>query len=438
MKMNERLTTRDLAEILARETGLDNARCEKFIEALSAYITEHIETHKSVKIIGLGVFKVALVKERESVHIQTGERFVIPAHHKLSFVPDKDLKEHINRPFAFLEPVETTYSNIAEKKAAQKEKTDNQKFTVTAPVQENIEKSSTAEPNTTTTADAITAASLVSDPVIQESASSQYQYTESASGINETEKKENTRVLEAPIRKTSPKAQYHKVTYRHKKQKRIPLWWWGLLLPLFIIIGIGAGTYVFLHYNKNATVMPFRQEQKWAALDTQEVNVQESGDTIFFSENDSLPEINEAEALPPSTKREDTTEQKEEKAVVDWLATSDSEETKAQTEKKQEPKKSEPKKAKEKIIPASVLMNAGSSLTQIALEHYGDKVFWVYIYEYNKNEIGHFDNIPVGTKLRLPPPQKYGINAKSKKSVQEARQKQSDLLKWDNWDDYHQ
>jgi hypothetical protein len=81
-------------------------------------------------------------------------------------------------------------------------------------------------------------------------------------------------------------------------------------------------------------------------------------------------------------------------------------------------------------------MTAGSSLTQIAMEHYGDKVFWVYIYEYNKNQIEDFNNVPVGMEIRLPQPGIYGINAKNEDSIQKARRKQSALLKWDNWDDY--
>ena len=123
--MNERFTTRDLAELLANQTGMDLKRAEKFINALIAYISQGIERNKSVKIMGLGTFKVVLVRERESVHIQTGERFVIPAHHKLSFVPDKDFKDQINRPFAFFEPIETTDGHTPKKVSFKRDEENN-------------------------------------------------------------------------------------------------------------------------------------------------------------------------------------------------------------------------------------------------------------------------------------------------------------------------
>ena len=112
MKMNERLSTRSLAEQLANQTGLDRKSAEEFIDTLTSYFTQGLERNKVVKIFGLGVFKIMLVRERESVHIQTGERFVIPAHHKLTFIPDKNFKEQINRPFALFEPIEAPESEL--------------------------------------------------------------------------------------------------------------------------------------------------------------------------------------------------------------------------------------------------------------------------------------------------------------------------------------
>ncbi|MDR2774081.1 MAG: hypothetical protein LBC19_04945, partial [Tannerella sp.] len=148
------------------------------------------------------------------------------------------------------------------------------------------------------------------------------------------------------------------------------------------------------------------------------------------------------------------------KRVIDWLALSSENtepkqsdrSTSSATTAKQTPKQAEqkssnkatvattstaavkPKNAQaEKTIPANVRMTAGSSLTQLAMEHYGDKVFWVYIYDYNKNRIKDFNNIPVGMEIRLPQPKLYSINAKNKSSLQKARQKQSELLKWDDY-----
>ena len=38
--------------------------------------------------------------------MNTGERFVIPEHYKFSFLPDKELRELVNKPFSFFETTE--------------------------------------------------------------------------------------------------------------------------------------------------------------------------------------------------------------------------------------------------------------------------------------------------------------------------------------------
>lgn len=105
--MDEKLSIYDIAEILTAKTGREKADIETFIETLIAVINDVITHNGVVRIKGIGSFKVIPVKERESIHVNTGERIVIPAHHKLSFLPDKILKEKINRPFAFFEAIET-------------------------------------------------------------------------------------------------------------------------------------------------------------------------------------------------------------------------------------------------------------------------------------------------------------------------------------------
>ena len=46
-----------------------------------------------IMVSWLGTFKIIPVEKRESIHVNTGERFVIPEHYKFSFLPDKELRE---------------------------------------------------------------------------------------------------------------------------------------------------------------------------------------------------------------------------------------------------------------------------------------------------------------------------------------------------------
>ncbi len=65
-------------------------------------------------------------------------------------------------------------------------------------------------------------------------------------------------------------------------------------------------------------------------------------------------------------------------------------------------------------------IRSGYTLRKIALKEYGHKVFWAYIYEENKDIIKDPNNVPIGTKLRLPAKSKYGIDAKDNNSIKKA------------------
>ena len=58
-----------------------------------------------MKIKWLGTFKIQATKDRESINVNTGERFTIEGRDKLTFTPDNILKEIVNKPFAQFETV---------------------------------------------------------------------------------------------------------------------------------------------------------------------------------------------------------------------------------------------------------------------------------------------------------------------------------------------
>ena len=54
-----------------------------------------------------------------------------------------------------------------------------------------------------------------------------------------------------------------------------------------------------------------------------------------------------------------------------------------------------------------VKIKHGDRLTVIALEYYGNKLFWVYIYQHNKAVIKDPNNVPIGTVIEIPAPESY-------------------------------
>lgn len=65
-------------------------------------------------------------------------------------------------------------------------------------------------------------------------------------------------------------------------------------------------------------------------------------------------------------------------------------------------------------------VKANRYLTTMARRHYGKKIFWVYIYEENKNIIDDPDHIAPNTVVVIPPAEKYGIKAGDKESEADA------------------
>ncbi len=108
-----------LAKSISSKHGLTQAEAERFISKMFEVANEGLHEDKLLKIKWLGTFKVAPVKDRESVDVNTGERIVIEGRDKISFTPDNILKEIVNKPFAQFETVVVNdgvdFSDIDEK-----------------------------------------------------------------------------------------------------------------------------------------------------------------------------------------------------------------------------------------------------------------------------------------------------------------------------------
>jgi len=94
-----------LGKLLADKSGLSQVEAELFIRKMFDVCNQGLDDDKQVKIKWLGTFKVQATKDRESINVNTGERFTIEGRDKLTFTPDNILKEIVNKPFAQFETV---------------------------------------------------------------------------------------------------------------------------------------------------------------------------------------------------------------------------------------------------------------------------------------------------------------------------------------------
>ncbi len=96
--MNEKLSFQNIADALSQKSGVSKKVAETFSKAFFDTIVEALYMGEdSIKIKGLGTFKLVEVESRESVNVTNGERIVIPGYKKVSFAPEDSVVELLNK-----------------------------------------------------------------------------------------------------------------------------------------------------------------------------------------------------------------------------------------------------------------------------------------------------------------------------------------------------
>lgn len=98
-------TLKDLARQLASIHKMKLQDADVFINAFVETILEGLEKDNQVKIKGFGTFKLTSVRDRESINVNTGERVLISGHSKISFTPDVQMRDAVNKPFLHFDTV---------------------------------------------------------------------------------------------------------------------------------------------------------------------------------------------------------------------------------------------------------------------------------------------------------------------------------------------
>jgi len=101
--MSEKITFRELVELIAKQSEQSQSSTNSFIGELVNIIESGLRSSGSVSISGFGKFELRWMKERPGVNPQTGEEITIPGQNKVVFKPYKALREEVNRPYAKME-----------------------------------------------------------------------------------------------------------------------------------------------------------------------------------------------------------------------------------------------------------------------------------------------------------------------------------------------
>lgn len=380
--MNNRLAIQDLAGLLAEYTGKDKNSSERFLREFIAVVSEGVYTDKLVKVKGLGTFKIIPVEKRESIHVNTGERFVIPEHYKFSFLPDKELRELVNKPFSFFETTELrenvdfTDMDVVLDEPDIKE-TEDESIEEMIPEEKHLPKE---EP--VVFSEEGSAVPPEEDPVVFSEEEPAGQPEDEGMDTLEpvVDERSDSSGPDSPSEEveTGPDAERKK-----PRTKRIAV----VSMFVFLLMLFNIGLYL------NRTYF-FEKEKEPLRIDT----VFPKGETVA------------TEAVPDTT-------------IV--FANEDSSQTVGETTV--ENPEVEPEATSPKVI-ARVKIEPGSRLTLISLKYYGSKLFWVYLYEYNRAVITDPNNVPIGTVIEVPAPEMYGIDRRDRSSVEKAAARQTEIL----------
>lgn len=133
----------ELASKLMEKHGLKRTEAELFIRQFVGVINDGLKNDKSVKVKGLGTFKVQAVSARKSVDVNTGEAIVIEGRDKISFTAEAVMRDLVNAPFAQFETV-IVNDGVDFSEIDAKHETDNTE--AEEPAQEVVEQATTVEP----------------------------------------------------------------------------------------------------------------------------------------------------------------------------------------------------------------------------------------------------------------------------------------------------
>ncbi|MDR1743262.1 MAG: HU family DNA-binding protein [Dysgonamonadaceae bacterium] len=369
METNKKLNFQDLADLLAEKTSISKQDSESFLKELFAIIPESITEEEPVKLKNLGTFKLTLIQSRESVNVNTGEKIEIPSHYRLGFTPASTLKELVNKPFSHFENVllneGVSFDGIAED-------TNTPDFEEEEQTEDRMEDKSTVIP----VVEEITLSETTVEPDLSIVEVEDLKTNDINAATPEDKKTPeivDTELISVvyPVLKTKETVEPRDFQSPKKKSKPNA--------NLFVAAGIVAViaiTAFFLFHQKNANLRSqvAKHQQIEATSDVVEETPSVLPDTVAFRDQ-----------TPPET-------------------------TAA-------------------IIPDTVTLTAGKTLRLIALDKFGSREFWVYIYLKNKDKIKNPNVIPIGTKFLLPDPSEYDIDADNPKSVAKAKEIGDEALK---------
>ncbi len=388
MKNSERISAQDLTDAIAGQTKLSKKQVETFLRTFQTVLEEGLISDRQVKIKGLGTFKLQWNEPRKSVSVQTGEEYIIPGHTKIVFAPESALRDLINAPYLNLNPV-----NINEKASEEifdpLKKLGEEAQEIMAIISDlngiNKPKNSEVAPVEGAKEEEKTEIEKekIDEPIASQTEETPQKIEEEIPTIP-TVVAPTTVVTPLAESVPPPQPEQPKRTIPVKKPKRK---WWKMLLLILLLFLLAGGSYYLW---KNGKIEKWKNELIPIVQQTGE-KIQNLFQKEIPQEEEILDENNEI-VMPT----QDKTAVQLETSIFNQPRTYD-------------------------IFLTMEVLRRGAYLTVLAEKYYGNRAFWVYIYEANQNTIANPDQISEGTRVKIPKLPAELIDVNNPQTIEYAR-----------------
>lgn len=431
--MNNKITFHQLAENVSRLTSVSSESAETFIKGFFDTLTEALEKGETVRIKGLGTF-TPIKSEEECV----------------DFIPDRDLADTVNAPFAPFQAEEINTGVTDEMlDGFNPAPSAAEKAIASAAVTEEIEE---AEPEALpqTPEEDVVVEERTTEKEEDNDVNTPAKETEPPAPTEATEKEPNNNVTPtmstveqpaspvAPVIKPieedpeefvnqnrqnpavkSPTIEYaannaNETADEKEDESSESRGGFGFGFIAGIIIGFALGACAAYFYIDQ--IMQHKGIVGNSLTESVEADDEEADPEVvaaLLNEAMALDSVAQAAIPEESPAKPEGTSQTEDEA-------------KAEPEKKPEQQAAPAPATK---APVTDTVKRGYLITNMASKHYGNKCFWIYIYNENSAKIGNPNRINAGMVLTIPDASKYNIDANNPESVKKARALEAEILK---------
>lgn len=359
--MNHTITLPELVKLLSTATNCSEATAQQFVTELFSTIGDALSEGKSVKVKNIGTFAPDALNRGE-----------------IKYLPDADLAEAVNHPFAFFEPVELD-----------DELTDDELDAVATLSQEDRHEAEQPEEPIEDPAK-----EFDEEPTEQEESQAQSVETQAEEHLETTaesivEKDPETVAVDIPETEESNEHRGAVSPDKYPGNENADTNHRSHSNP-WLMFAAGLLTGVVVGY-----LLPTLQEGISSLMRTDKIIIEQAEpieqteietEEIITSENDSA----DTATTPVDTVPTATAVNSQSTQTTDTIG-------------------------------------RNRFLTTMSRKYYGRFEFWVYIYEENASQLAHPDKIKPGTVVTIPPAKKYGIDPHDAQSVLKATQKADEI-----------